>query len=853
MAVTRQENWIGQQRVDVPHLRALEAASAYDWDVFGGIVIGGREPLIVSGFEMVTTGAVGNDAERLIMRVAGGTAIAFEATESGSVFHVPDDRDDETLSPTNGRVSGAFVPNTSNFVGLDWVRAADDTTVDNVAFLQPVTNTEAFETVPLARTIDYRIVISTTEFSATPGIVPVAIVVTDASNKVVSVEDARPMIYRLNETFGWPGGRTEAGTAAARGGDRSILSLKQALDAIMTRLFELGGGEHWYSPTAYRNVRLVGAGAVFVTTGEYWEVVANNAHWKNLKVILDNSTATVNEIQDQTTDLPGTTDLADGECLYVDLDRTQNRTNAGTNPLVPQKAVLSTLGQSATPGQRYVICWRSGSNFFVRDQPYAIGGSFKIATTAAYGTVKISSNPDLGIWDAASPVVPVIAMVAGAGYTATAGGVSHNQDGGVFGTFDTILPSGDILVGRGSTAGDENVKIFTSDSIFQTEVLGYGEQDIGGGGKSALLIDSGADQGTQVGRKRNRVVTHAGISAVEGVRREDNFVESDGGVGVAPTTTTPATVELTSDSRARWKYFSAPDKRWHTRCTLATDVGLDSYTAAGAGVGKTLTANANGALTVDGIGALAGDRILVKNEFGPDNGIYEVTDAGSGGTPWILTRATDADENEEVVNGLAVYIFNGTINIGTAWVLTTPDAIQVDAVAQEWATDSVSNFIVELPGVYAATDSPLPANTPAGQGVGKTLTANANGALVVDGFAGFAFGDRILVKDEVDPIHNGIYTISDVGSAGTPWVLVRATDADEPRQAVCGIGVNVFFGTFNAGTYWKLTTPNEIVVDQTTLLFSITSTETVDQLCIRWWDGSVGVIQQSPPYTPVFN
>src|SRR5690554_4457010 len=59
---------------------------------------------------------------------------------------------------------------------------------------------------------------------------------------------------------------------------------------------------------------------------------------------------------------------------------------------------------------------------------------------------------------------------------------------------------------------------------------------------------------------------------------------------------------------------------------LATTMALpaSSYDNGTAGVGATLTADDDGALTVDGVAVVAGDRILVKDEVDQTtNGIYE--------------------------------------------------------------------------------------------------------------------------------------------------------------------------------------------------------------------------------------
>jgi hypothetical protein len=55
-----------------------------------------------------------------------------------------------------------------------------------------------------------------------------------------------------------------------------------------------------------------------------------------------------------------------------------------------------------------------------------------------------------------------------------------------------------------------------------------------------------------------------------------------------------------------------------------------TYSNGTAGVGATLTASANGILTIDGVATVLGDRILIKNQAsGFQNGIYTVTTEGT--------------------------------------------------------------------------------------------------------------------------------------------------------------------------------------------------------------------------------
>ncbi len=411
MAVLRDTNWLGQQRVDLPQLRALESAVRGDFDLLAGTVMAGRNALIVKGFSLANIG-VGSRASLIQCVVAGSVLINFNATESGSIFSVPSDRLPEVLSATNPRVIGTFTSNASNFVGIDLRRAPDDSTSDTLQFLNASTLAESPRIVPLARTLDYRLVISLSDFTSQPNLVPIAIVVTDTGNNISSVTDARTMLFRLaagadspdiQGSFPWAGTRYEniVGDVFA-GGDKGIGSEKEWNDAVMTRLWELGGGEYWYSATADRNVTMVWVAPPF-SNGENFEWDGSNLHWKGLKFLFDNSTGVNNTVTDQTSDSAGLTDLADGDVLYVDLDRRSNAT------VTAAKHAASTLGPGSVPGARQVIAWRTGSDVFTRNWRYPVGAVANfIATTSAQGMLKISrdylGNDVAGLSGANNPV-----------------------------------------------------------------------------------------------------------------------------------------------------------------------------------------------------------------------------------------------------------------------------------------------------------------------------------------------------------------------------------------------------------------------------------------------------------------
>ena len=107
-------------------------------------------------------------------------------------------------------------------------------------------------------------------------------------------------------------------------------------------------------------------------------------------------------------------------------------------------------------------------------------------------------------------------------------------------------------------------------------------------------------------------------------------------------------------------------------CRLATTVNLAStYNNGTAGVGATLTASSNGALSVDGVTPSVADRILVKDQTtAAENGIYVVTTVGTGSTAFVLTRATPEDQPSELSGGSFVFVEEGSIGSNNGYTFT---------------------------------------------------------------------------------------------------------------------------------------------------------------------------------------
>ena len=101
---------------------------------------------------------------------------------------------------------------------------------------------------------------------------------------------------------------------------------------------------------------------------------------------------------------------------------------------------------------------------------------------------------------------------------------------------------------------------------------------------------------------------------------------------------------------------------------VATTEDLSATYNNGAG---TLTADTNGALAIDGVTLVVGDRVLVKDQSDAvENGIYRVTNTGGASAQFVLTRTPDADTASEITGGAFTFIEEGTLNADNGFVAT---------------------------------------------------------------------------------------------------------------------------------------------------------------------------------------
>lgn len=144
---------------------------------------------------------------------------------------------------------------------------------------------------------------------------------------------------------------------------------------------------------------------------------------------------------------------------------------------------------------------------------------------------------------------------------------------------------------------------------------------------------------------------------------------------------------------------------------------------------------------------------------------------------------------------------------------TTPGSVYFDlnplvrAQAQGLGSKTVASGRQVTTYVRLATIAAFPACTYNNSinGSGATLTGNANGALAdVDGTV-VAVNDRILYRSaaDADKEQNGPYVVTQLGTAGTPFILTRLDLGDEAENYVSGVELRVFEGAQLAGTRWR--------------------------------------------------
>ena len=250
-----------------------------------------------------------------------------------------------------------------------------------------------------------------------------------------------------------------------------------------------------------------------------------------------------------------------------------------------------------------------------------------------------------------------------------------------------------------------------------------------------------------------------------------------------------------------------------------------------------MTINTNGSVAFNGQVGTAG-QVLQSNATSaptwvtPASGGTVTSVSGTGTVSGLTLTGTVTNSGSLTLGGsITGFATSGantnltSVALTTGTVSTAPSS-STDIVNKSYA-DSIASGINFHAAAQYATTAALPANTynNGSSGVGATLTAVAVGTLTIDSYT-LVIGDvgkRLLIKNEATQANNGVYTLTQAGTALLPYILTRATDYDTSGSGTNEVDqgdlILVISGTTNANTSWVQQTPLPITIGSTAIVF----------------------------------
>lgn len=251
-----------------------------------------------------------------------------------------------------------------------------------------------------------------------------------------------------------------------------------------------------------------------------------------------------------------------------------------------------------------------------------------------------------------------------------------------------------------------------------------------------------------------------------------------------------------SSSANRWQKWSG--SAWDELTTTYALTGLS--TTGNASIGGTLTVTGSTTLasaTATTPTASDDSTKVATTAFVKDQLYAPLASPTFTGTPAAPTAAvgtnttqlaTTAYVNAEIAND-ALLKSGGTMT--GAITLSGDPTADLHAVPRQWVEGRASKESCRV-----ATTAELNATSTV-----NTLTNSGTlAAISIDGIA-LSVGDRVLVKNQSTASQNGIYAVTNAGSASVAWILTRASDADTWNDLV-GAYTAIEQGTSNDDTFW---------------------------------------------------
>ena len=463
MGVKRRLTGYSGMRVDWPHIRSIESAVSFDFDsVLRGMVTGLSKPYLIRGFEIqIPDAAVA--ANSLQVDVSDTAILHSSAGESGTIMTIANGTPAEALNSSNPKVIGAFQNGVPNYVGIALVRVTDPNSTNQTSGWSEAQKTSFQRTVPIGTTLDYRYVITTSGFSTN---LPLYIVGVSATGAVEYIRNARTNLFRLGtggtvpnpfNSYNFDGLTNSQDPAnprrewinenptvdpnpvtavpgddplAFRFGDFAISSLKEWLDAIMTRFKEVTNSSYWYTDSNVQNLNLLDL---------WWDTnssVMTGAGNVSYNLILEINELTGGNLQTQFTDptiLPGDSyveGVTSGNKANL---QAYNNTQLVINSLQREDFVFDEVLRNRR-------VWRPNLANFELDDDIDVGASERVAIMKRLPTIT-GATTSISAWSYTANVI-TITTSAPHGYSVG----DYVDVSGLESSTNELLPNGVHLV-----------------------------------------------------------------------------------------------------------------------------------------------------------------------------------------------------------------------------------------------------------------------------------------------------------------------------------------------------------------------------------------------------------------------
>jgi hypothetical protein len=342
------------------------------------------------------------------------------------------------------------------------------------------------------------------------------------------------------------------------------------------------------------------------------------------------------------------------------------------------------VGNSTTTGGtiKFNEGTNNGSNFVALKAPNTLAGNTTYTLPVAYGTagqfLKQSDGAGTLEWDTVNQFINLAGDTGTDRYN-TAETLTFAGGSGLVQTVtnNTVTVTATTLTNANlsGSAGITNANLANDSVTFGTTTVALGASNTDIAGVTSLIVDNITIDGNDI-----------------------STTNTNGDLTISPNGTGTITVPSNYEERAGFTDNSLTNKKYVDTVAQGLDIKdavrvgttanlTATYSNGSSGVGATLTnSSTQAALVIDGITMVVNDRVMVKDQTTTlQNGLYKVTNIGSGSTNWVLTRTPDGDESTEVNGGSFFFVQEGTTNGDNGYVTTNDGnpTIGTDAITFE--------------------------------------------------------------------------------------------------------------------------------------------------------------------------